>query len=110
MMLLSVVLTRIQENPADLLEHTQSNLLQFIWLQVKKYEKTLSDWEAEQHDLYGKHEWLMFYSIPKLMLLFQNLNDSSVTGVLKETLFLFKHDLSSGAVVEKVIQVCTLPY
>ena len=74
-------------------------------LQVDKHEKALRGWERQQHDLYEKHKWLMFYSIPKLMQLFRYLKKSSVSGIWKETLFLFKNDLLSAALLKEAIKV-----
>ena len=74
---------------------------------MKETETLLTDWVREVDDLHSTNEWLLFFRVPKLMNLYETLQQSNppVAAVAQEIGFLFKKDLITREVLQCSIQV-----
>ena len=71
-------------------------------LQVHETERILTKWMERVAELRNEYKWLLFFSVPKLLLLYHLLQDQNLAAIVHEISFLFSNTQASweSAVVE----------
>ena len=69
-----------------------SVVCQFSFPQVKETEEKLRLWSLEVADLQSHYKYLLFFSIPKLLILHKSMRENQVEEIVNEISFLFKNN------------------
>ena len=74
---------------------------------------TLEEWTKELNSLRKEHIWLVFFSMPKLLLLSKVLtilfqDERDFEEIVQEVSFLFCSDLDMQESIEMAVKVCQL--
>ena len=79
----------------------------FMYLQVTKAESTLTEWINKVEELHTSYKWLLFFRVPKLMILYDLLRADKpcISEIVQEIGFLFKRDAASRALLQGVVMV-----
>lgn len=79
----------------------------FFYTQVLDARDVLKTWISEVEQLHNSNKWLLFFRIPKLLLLYKVLTYEScdVTRIHQEIGFLFQRDVTSRQELNKALQV-----
>ena len=78
---------------------------------VADVEKQVMDWSKKVTTLRSKYSWLLFFSVPKLLLLYQmvkeaNLEfDSDIDNVIREVAFLFENKKNVRSTLRPIVKV-----
>ena len=78
---------------------------------VADVEKQVMDWSKKVTTLRSKYSWLLFFSVPKLLLLYQmvkeaNLDlDSDIENVMGEVAFLFENGKNVRSILRPIVKV-----
>ena len=83
-----------------------------IYVQVTDTESLLTTWTSSVIKLRNQHEWLLFFSIPKQLLLYQLIQEwkeedkeKSEYQLLREVMFLISNDPPTREQFRKHIEV-----
>lgn len=81
----------------------------FCICQVLEANKILSKWEQEVAQLRNEYEQLLYFSIPKLLHLYELITaqDPSATKIVQEVSFMFQNEVSMRHRLKDVVKVCT---
>ena len=87
--------------------HTCVNVLS---TQVFEVADVLSQWEKDVAKLRVEYEQLLFFSIPKLLHLYQLITASepSVTKIVQEVSFLFQNKPKVRRKLKEIVKVCSI--
>ena len=82
------------------------------YLQVNEMSKSLTMWEEQMAELRSEYEQLLYFSVPKLLHLYQNLTvpEPSLESIVHDVGFLFENTPSVQARLKQAIQVCYYEY
>lgn len=80
-----------------------------MYLQVNEACRTLVGWEEQMAELRSEYEQLLYFSVPKLLHLYQNLiaPEPSPESIMHDVGFLFENTPSVQAQLKQTIQVRT---
>ena len=81
-----------------------------MYLQVNEVSKSVVAWEEQMAELRSEYEQLLYFSVPKLLHLYQNLtvSDPSLESIMHDVGFLFENTPSVQAQLKQTIQVILL--
>ena len=79
----------------------------FFIQQVLVAHDVLAKWISEVEQLHNSNKWLLFFRIPKLLMLYKVLTSEScnVTTIHQEIGFLFQRDVTSRQELNKALEV-----
>lgn len=60
--------------------------------QVHETEKMLTNWMQRVAELRSQYDWLLFFSVPKLLLVYHLLQEGNVEGIVHEISFLCSNE------------------
>lgn len=85
--------------------YNRNNVL--LCLQVNEVSKSMIAWEEQMAELRSEYEQLLYFSVPKLLHLYQNLTvpEPSPESIIHDVGFLFENTPSVQAQLKKTIQV-----
>ena len=74
---------------------------------MTEVSKSLTEWEEQMAELRSEYEQLLYFSVPKLLHLYQDLMapDSSPENVMHDVGFLFENTPSVQAQLKQTVQV-----
>ena len=78
-----------------------------LYLQVNEVSKSVVAWEEQMAELRSEYEQLLYFSVPKLLHLYQNLtvSEPSLESIMHDVGFLFENTPSVQAQLKLAIQV-----
>ena len=78
-----------------------------LYLQVNEMSRSLVAWEEQMAELRSEYEQLLYFSVPKLLHLYQNLTvpEPSPDSIMHDVGFLFENTPSVQAQLKETIQV-----
>ena len=76
-------------------------------MQVSEAVTVLETWREEVASLHRCNKWLLFFRVPKLMVLYKVLtaDNPSVSSIIQEVGFLFKRDAHTSANFKDAVEV-----
>lgn len=76
-------------------------------MQVSKTEQILQDWNAKLENLHESYKWLLFFRVPKLLVLYDCLSVDVplVDAVTTEVCFLFRRDQDTKKKLKSAVKV-----
>jgi hypothetical protein len=81
-----------------------------LCLQVNEISKSVVAWEEQMAELRSEYEQLLYFSVPKMLHLYQNLtvSEPSPESIIHDVGFLFENTPSVQAQLKLAIQVILL--
>ena len=73
--------------------------------QVHETEKMLTNWMQRVAELRSQYDWLLFFSVPKLLLVYHLLQEGNVEAIVHEISFLCSNEQDAWKSAQVEVQV-----